>query len=134
MVHYRRFDSPPLPLGKSSITYTVFDDTSFPEPIEASVTVIYQHQDGLGLEEKSLYELAVYPNPATGDIHIISRDDLKGKVNINIYNSLGYLVKRSSVSAENNRITIPVDDLQAGCYYGHLENTTNEIRVFRFIK
>lgn len=71
MEHFRRFDSPPLPLGKSSITYTVFDDTSFPEPIKASVTVIHQHQDGVGLEMKYPSEALGYPNPANAEIHIL---------------------------------------------------------------
>lgn len=134
VVHYRRFEMPPLPFGKSSITYTIYDDTSFPETVEASVTVIYLHQSGLGLEDRETGEARVYPNPANGEIHMIAMEDFKGKVNVNIYNSSGNLVKTISVSAEDGRITIPVDALQAGSYFGRMENSSNEAVNFRFIK
>jgi len=134
VVHYRRFEMPPLPFGKSSITYTIYDDTSFPEPVEASVTVIYQHQSGVGMEQKEQREAVVYPNPATGKIHIMTMEDFKGIMNVNIYNSSGNLVKANSIYAEDGRTTIPVDELQAGSYFGRIENTSNETVVFRFIK
>jgi hypothetical protein len=40
VTHVRRFDMPQplLPPGLSSITYTIFDNTTFPQPVEASVT------------------------------------------------------------------------------------------------
>lgn len=134
VVHFRRFEMPPLPFGKSSITYTIYDDTSFPETVEASVTIIYQHQSGLGLEEKDLREASVYPNPAREEIHVIAGADLKGIINVSIYNSYGNQVKALSVLAENGRITIPVDALQAGSYFGRVDNSPKETVVFRFIK
>lgn len=134
VVHYRRFEMPPLPFGTSSITYTIYDDTSFPEPVEASVTVIYQHQSGLGLDDKENREASVYPNPAKGEIHIIAREDFMGKMNVNIFNSYGKLVKGLSVFADDGRITIPVDGLQAGIYFGRMENSTKEAVNFRFVK
>jgi hypothetical protein len=134
VVHYRRFEMPPLPFGESSITYTIYDDTSFPEPVEASVTVIYRHQSGVGLEDKETREARVYPNPAKGEIHVIARENFTGKVNVNIYNGSGYLVKATSLSAEDGRITIPVDALQSGSYFGRVENTSKEAVLFRFIK
>lgn len=134
VVHFRRFENPPLPFGESSITYTIYDDTSFPEPVEASVTVIYKHQSGLGFEKKGLKEVAVFPNPASLDIHILTGDVIKGKVNVYIYNSLGNLAKTVSVFSENGRIAIPVSDLKPGSYFGRLENNIKETKVFRFIK
>lgn len=134
VVHYRRFEIPPLPFGESSITYTIYDDTSFPEPVEASVTVIYRHYSGLGLEEKRQREAMVFPNPVTGDIIVIASDNFDGQASVMIFNSIGNLVKAISVFPENGRITIPVYDLQAGCYFGRAESSSSETRVFRFIK
>jgi hypothetical protein len=134
VVHYRRFDMPPLPFGKTIITYTVFDNTSFPEPVEASVTVIYNHQADLGLKEKSPVEAMVYPNPAVGVLHIIPDNDFNDAVRVYIYNTTGSLVKTIPVTLNNGSISIPVDNLNAGYYFGWLENSAKEARVFRFIR
>ncbi|MBW6489764.1 MAG: T9SS type A sorting domain-containing protein [Lentimicrobium sp.] len=133
VVHFRRYEMLPLPFGESSITYTIYDDTSFPEPVEASVTVIYRHEKGLGLEKKNLGEVLVYPNPATSDIHIISGNNFIGKVSVFIFDSAGNLVKVISLHAQNNKITIPIDDLKPGSYFGRLENRAMEVMAFRFI-
>lgn len=125
---------PPLPFGTSSITYTIYDDTSFPEPVEASVTVIYDHQRGVGLKEYDLKEAMVYPNPAAGVIHLITSDNFIGKVNLTICNSPGILTKAIVTSVEDHTVTIPVDELQAGCYFGRIENSAKEAMVFRCIK
>jgi hypothetical protein len=134
VVHYRRFEMPPLPFGTSSITYTIYDDTSFPEPVEASVTVIYQHQSGLGMDEKETRVARVYPNPVNGELHIHTGEGFKGKVNVQIFTSAGNLVKTMSAFADDGRITIPVYELQSGSYYGRMENSSNESVNFRFIK
>lgn len=134
VVHFRRFDMPPLPFGKTSITYTVFDDTSFPDPIEASVTVIYNHQADLGLDGNSSRQALVYPNPAGNKLNIVPGDDFRGTVSVQLFNSSGLLVKTFPVKEQNGIVDIPVEDLRAGCYLGRLENTANETRVFRFIK
>ncbi|MBK6964460.1 MAG: T9SS type A sorting domain-containing protein [Bacteroidales bacterium] len=134
VVHYRRFDMPPLPSGFSSITYTIYDDTSFPEPVEASVTVNYHHQSNVGINKKDIREALVYPNPATGIIHVISGDGFTGEANVKIFNSLGLMVKEFKGCADDGRLTIPVDELQTGCYFGRIENSEKEAITFRFIK
>jgi len=134
VVHFRRFDMPPLPFGKTTITYTVFDDTSFPEPVEASVTVIYNHQADLGLDKQRPAEARVYPNPAGSKLNVVPGDDFRGSMRIQLFSSHGLLVKTIPVTEENGMISFPVEELQAGCYFGRLENSANETRVFRFIK
>lgn len=134
VVHYRRFDMPPLPSGFSSITYTIYDDTSFPEPVEASVTVNYHHQSNVGIDNIDIHEALVYPNPANGIIHIVTGEGFIGNVKANIYNYSGQLVKEFQGSAEVGRLAIPVDELQAGWYFGRIISAENEVHTFRFIR
>lgn len=95
VTHKRRFDLPQplLPPGYSSITYTVYDKTTLPEPVEASVTVVY-HLGGVGFDDTATKRwgdrenVAVYPNPAKDFVNIdLPRPD--GSGNIKIYNNLG---------------------------------------------
>ena len=134
VVHFRRFEMPPLPIGKSSITYTIYDDTSYPETIEANVTVIYDHRNELGLMENNMAEALVYPNPVNSHITIAVDDRMKGQSKVNIYNNQGRLVKSMSQVIKDDKIMIPVEELNAGYYIGHIENATSEPLLFRFIK
>jgi hypothetical protein len=95
VVHKRGFDwpQPALQPGLSSITYTVYDKTTFPEPVEATVTVLY-HLSGVGIEEERYEEqgdIVVYPNPATDKITIKSIEIQPGNNSLFIYNSLGWV-------------------------------------------
>lgn len=134
VVHFRRFDFPPLAFGKSSITYTIYDDTSFPEAIEASVTVIYDHQTVSSLNEKTHQEALVYPNPATNNISIVSEENFSGDVPIRIYDYKGRIVKNTSAMMQDGSIDLAVDALKPGYYYGRVEINAQLPIVFRFVK
>ena len=76
-----------------------------------------------GVDENTQANLRVYPNPAKESIFI---NGIEANTQIEIYNSLGELVKVLSVS-ENQEIN--VRDLAAGLYMVHFGNAT-----LRFVK
>jgi hypothetical protein len=135
VTHKRRFDIPQpiLPPGLSSITYTVYDKTSFPEPVEASVTVIYHHS-GLGIrdDEKGNIEAVVYPNPAWDKITVETSERRPGKYTLILYNSLGTEVQKAIVRVQENELTIPVNHFKSGLYYGKLVSDNGKITCFKF--
>ena len=143
VTHIRRFDLPQpiLPLGLSSITYTVYDKTTFPEPVEASVTVIYHHS-GLGLEEEETgrqgdketrgREVVVYPNPASEWLTIETGEVKPGNYILILYNSLGNQVQKTSLQLEDNKLTITVNRFLSGIYYGTLVSEQGTNVAFRF--
>lgn len=135
VVHFRRFEMPPLPSGKSSITYTIYDDTSYPETIEASVTVIYDYQNELGVSRNALSQAVVYPNPVT-DLLTISTDVFQRghHIEVNIFHHHGGLVKSLALENTDNVLRVPVDELSSGHYYGLLITKETSPVVFRFIK
>lgn len=134
VVHKRRFDypQPELPAGISSITYTVFDHTTFPEPVEASITVIY-HLSPLKIADPVFKLTDVYPNPAQEYIRVKTDNLLQGNVKAVIFNSMGSVVKSEDVVVNNDLITIRTNDLIPGFYSGILTTGYKEIASFRFI-
>lgn len=133
VVHFRRFDFPPLAFGKSSITYTIFDDTSFPEAIEASVTVIYDHQLESTLNENNKQDALVYPNPASSNITVSGFVNFTGDVLVFIYDETGRVVRNTSVMMQDGKINLAVDALKPGCYFGRIITHTQAPLVFRFV-
>jgi hypothetical protein len=92
VTHVRRFDLPQplLPPGLSSITYTIFDNTTFPQPVEASVTVLY-HLSGVGIEDEETgrREAVVYPNPASESLTIETGEIRPGNYTLILFNNTG---------------------------------------------
>jgi hypothetical protein len=141
VVHKRRFDFPQplLPPGLTSITYTVYDKTTFPEPVEASVTVRY-HLSGLGIEEEQEGRLqpepkenvAVFPNPATDRLNILWTDNSEGEFTLMIFNNLGVMVMKSKVCFQDDLISLPVSGLLPGLYFGRLISSGGTPNAFRF--
>lgn len=152
VTHQRRFDLPQpiLPLGYSSISYTVYDKTTFPEPVEASVTVIYHHS-GLGIEEawrhggleawgqgeeekgrRGDMDLDVFPNPVSGSLTVVTCEQKPGNYTLLIYNSLGMQVHESIVHLQENNLILPVNGFQPGLHIGRLLSDKGNIHNFKF--
>jgi len=140
VTHKRRFDlpQPMLPPGLSSVTYTVYDKTTFPEPVEATVTVIYDHS-GLGVDEAGKQgsgeagKLAlVYPNPASDWITVETGVNKPGKYTLLLYSSLGIQVQNSFVQFQDNQLKIPVSRFAPGFYYGRIVSEQGSAADFRF--
>lgn len=134
VTHVRRFDYPQplLPPGLSSITYTLFDNTTFAEPVEASVTVIY-HLSPLEINEQPTLKAEVYPNPASDYIRVKIDGPIHWTHKAVIYNSQGALVKNEEIVDNGNTFTIRTNDLPRGVYSGILISETNIQTSFRFI-
>ncbi len=134
VVHKRRFDypQPELPAGISSITYTVFDNTTFSEPVEASVTVIY-HLSPLKIADPVYKLTEVYPNPAKEYLQVKTNNLFNGNVKAVIFNSMGSEVKSEDVIVNNDLATIQTHDLSPGFYTGFLTLGNKQVASFRFI-
>ncbi len=133
VVHFRRFENPPLPHGKSSITYTIFDNTSLPEPVRATVTVVY-HLSGLSIEEDFQRVIGVWPNPAIQSITLRTNQIGPGncKKKLQIYNSIGVQVEETDIWLENYQATYQCNSLDKGIYIGLLSGQKGERISFRF--
>jgi hypothetical protein len=140
VTHKRRFDlpQPMLPLGLSSITYTVYDKTTFPEPVEATVTVIYHHS-GVGVEEAWRHGgveagklVLVYPNPASDWVTVETGEYQPGAYTLILFNSLGIQVQKATVYLQENNLAIPVNELLSGIYFGSLVSDKGQLFTFKF--
>lgn len=131
VTHIRRFDIPPLPPGTTSITYTLYDHEAFPEPVEASVTVIYQLSP-VGVDEPWQEAVAVYPNPASDRITVRTKESMPREAALFLYNGLGMLAKQPTYHLSGNTLTFPVDRLSAGVYFGKLVAGNGKQMTFRF--
>lgn len=129
--HIRRFEQPPLPPGISSITYTIYDNTSLPDPVEAHVTVIY-HLGALGVDEHRQAATVVYPNPASERITVRANENISGKYTLLISNNLGALMQNTSVKIQGKEFSIPVEHYPAGHYSGRLLLEQGHFIFFRF--
>jgi hypothetical protein len=140
VTHVRRFDmpQPALPPGVSSITYTVYDRTTFPEPVEATVTVIY-HLGGLGVEEAGKQGsgeagnvLRVFPNPAFDKVTVEFDQFVDDNYKIIISNSFGAVLHSVDYTVRNNSLIIPVTAYSPGLYFGKLVSGKGAFTCFRF--
>ena len=74
----------------------------------------------------------VFPNP-TADLLQLQLNKVYDKMNVQIINSAGQLVKQMTLPASNQTITIPVQNLAAGKYWLHMQ-IGNEKQVLQFVK
>ncbi len=71
--------------------------------------VVWYEQEILGLDENTLSDFSVYPNPTTGVLNIQSKTNI---VQIEIYNQLGQIVLSNS-----NKNTIDISRVSQGIYF-----------------
>lgn len=76
----------------------------------------------LGVENSTIFESVVFPNPASDYIEIKSKVEL---LQINVYNQIGTYVKSFKIG-EQKEVTLDVSDLQTGIYFFEIENITNK--------
>ena len=72
----------------------------------------------LGLENSVFAKATVYPNPTHGEVNINNIALEK----VNVYNSLGQLVKTFNLNSDNTNNTINLSGLPKGIYYVYLIN------------
>ncbi len=84
------------------------------------------------LQNNSATEILVFPNPTT-DVLQLQLNKVFGKMNAQVVNSAGQIVKQLRLSATNQTITIPVQNLAAGKYWLQLQSG-DEKQVLQFVK
>ncbi|MFZ1453351.1 MAG: FG-GAP-like repeat-containing protein, partial [Ferruginibacter sp.] len=93
---------------------------------------IQQLSAGSDGQNTTATEILVFPNP-TMDVLQLRLNKAYETMLIQIINSAGQLVKKLSVSASNQNIFIPVQNLTTGRYWLHLQSG-DEKQVLQFVK
>ncbi len=85
------------------------------------------------LQNNTAVEILVFPNPAT-DVLQLQLNSGYDKVDVQIVNVSGQVVKQiSNLSAANQTIKIPVNNLASGTYFLYLQSG-GEKQVLQFVK
>lgn len=84
------------------------------------------------LQNDKATEILVFPNPAIDFLQLQLNGSFT-KMNVQIVNSVGQLVKQLQLSATNQTITIPVQNLPAGKYWLYLQGG-DEKQLLQFVK
>ena len=84
------------------------------------------------LQNDKAAEILVFPNPTT-DVLQLQLNKTFDKMNVQIINSSGQIVKQMVLPASNQTITIPVQNLATGKYWLHLQSA-DEKQVLQFVK
>jgi Secretion system C-terminal sorting domain len=84
------------------------------------------------LQNNKATEILLFPNPTT-DVLQLQLNKGYDKMNVQILNATGQLVKQLTVPASNQTIAVPVQNLAAGKYWLHLQSG-NEKQVLQFVK
>ena len=85
-------------------------------------------------EHSNSIDYKVYPNPSNGIITIdIKQINQIKNIQLNIYNTLGQMVKRHS-NISSQKITIDINDLERGIYFLQLEGANAIMKVKKIIK
>jgi PKD repeat protein len=80
-------------------------------------------------------EISIYPNPANTFFTISAKDISNEKLNINIYDNIGKLVKSIEWNTANgSNLNIDTDELSAGVYHIHILNATFNFNTSLIIK
>ena len=119
-------DAATLPIGITTITWTVTDDNG--NTIDCSLDV--QVDAYVGINTISENGIEIYPNPATNKL-TISNVQLTIK-KIEVLDITGKVVKQLTIK-QSNILTIEIKDLKQGVYFIKL-TTINSANVLRFVK
>ncbi len=115
-------------LGALAPTYTVTGTGIDGCAVNASITQSSTPCLGLiGIYKEVNQQINIYPNPANDNINIDISNSLNITENIiiNIFNSLGQLIKEEELHFENNKAIINTKDLVNGIYLLTLFDSTN---------
>lgn len=86
--------------------------SSLPFPTLRNYEIVEQND----LNQASIGQLQLFPNPTNSNITLKFEDLLEGDKVIQIYNAQGQLVKTSSFAGQPYQYTVSVEDLTAGIY------------------
>jgi len=89
-------------------------------------TRIYTYSGSLGLEDLSLTNTTVYPNPTTGYLAVNSKISIS---QLQIYNTLGQLIM-----TKKNRKDINISTLEQGLYFLKVQDVNGNYTSRKIIK
>jgi len=84
------------------------------------------------LQHNGATEILVFPNPTTNVLQL-QLSKVYDKMNVQVVNAAGQVVKQFTLPASNQTITIPVNNLPAGQYWLRLQGG-GEKQVLQFVK
>ncbi|NVO20088.1 MAG: T9SS type A sorting domain-containing protein [Bacteroidetes bacterium] len=113
--HFFRYERP-VPPGLTSITYFFYDHTTFPEPVEARVTVNYRIS-GVGIGEQPTKKISVYPIPANKETFISIDRPITG---IAVIDMDGREIRDVQWTKKSDKIILQLDSFTNGIYLARL--------------
>jgi len=72
---------------------------------------------GLNQSRKLPSEAVIYPNPSRGSFSLQFSENIKGSLELELYNSAGVLVDKENIEAGGNKMEIELPDVGEGIYY-----------------
>lgn len=89
---------------------------------------------GISIQEKEkIAGKGIYPNPVT-DVSKLDLSQINEKIaKIQIFNSLGYLVKEQQAVGSNSKLSVRKSDYTPGLYFLRILTINNRIHSFKFI-
>lgn len=75
-------------------------------------------------EPGSAEEFVLYPNPATGLVHVAFRQSVSGPVSVRVFNAGGQEALRSSDNTGNNPLVLDASGLAAGIYFVQVQTNS----------
>lgn len=98
--------------------------------IDQDETFEYSPIRSVKLSEVPATAMRIYPNPATHFVIIESRDGAREKMNIQVVNLNGQVMKQS---AGQGRVTVQVNDLLAGNYFVRVSNDKGNVQSHKLL-
>lgn len=132
VVHYRRFELPPLPPGLTSITYIIYDYSLPSDPIEAKVTVNY-HLKPVSIKENNEITVSAFPNPTSNKLTIQTNELISDNIELTIYDLKGSMVMKRNVNIMEGYLEIGVDELDSGLYVVQLFNNSKRFAPIKIV-
>ena len=119
--------------ARDGYQFVSWDDGNTDNPrtitVVADATYIASFMSVVGIEENAVSEIAIFPNPASDILNITSSETIS---EIEIINTLGQVVKRIEVNADN--AVCDVEELKAGVYVVRIRTASATLSQRKFIK
>jgi hypothetical protein len=113
--HFYRFEKP-IPPGFTSITYFFYDHTTFPEPVEAWVTINYLIS-GVGISELKTCLISAYPVPAKDLVTFSFPGSISDAVTqLEVYDLSGKRILDLSINDDAREYMLDVSGIEDGAY------------------
>jgi hypothetical protein len=77
--------------------------------------------------------LSYFPNPVKNILTLNIKTQIEKMIEVEIYNSLGVLIKKVSFENSNNHLEIDLQELETGNYFARL-NIDDRIKILKIQK